>query len=429
MSMEQPFSLGVGYWPRTRGSSGRTPPPYSWLNIDYGAVRDELAHIVELGFDTLRLELRWEEFQPAMQRLGSPAMQSLELLLDETQAKGLRAVISLLSGSMAGALALPRWATGLRPSDPEAARRLGIRYEAPPEGWPLLSEDGYHRSAPRDLYGEREQRQAQGYLVRELIGYFAKHPAVWQWLLGANLFFARQPDNAPQAASWWLGLSNLVRSKGAEGILGHVSAASLAQGNSLRPGAIAAAGAGIVVGAQPTMPLALNEPWRAGHLRFLLELVGALASETQTTPAPIYLDDVGVGLGFDDRSGRVSDLVLGREAMSYLANEEQQGLFIEEALEGLARAGAAGVWLSAYNDRSTATWNGPPLDKALARRQQGLITAAGHERPAAAAVRTFAGRLQSGLIGGSPGVLPIEPDRYWRAPREQLGALFAEWEG
>jgi hypothetical protein len=424
MTNQQAFSLGIGYWPRTRSGAS----PYSWLALDKAAISDELAHIVDLGFDTLRIELRWEEFQPAMARINGAAMAGLEYVFEAAHGKGLRVVTSMLTGSMAGALALPRWATGLRPSDPLVAKRLGIRLEAPPEGRPLLSEDSYHRSPPRDLYGDREQRQAQGYLVRELIGYFAGHPAAWQWLLGANLFFARKPEQAAQAAAWWLGLSNLVRSQGSERILGHVSAASLAQANSLRPAAIAASGAGLVLGAQPVMPLALAEPWRASHLGFLLSLASTLAQEQGGTPAPVYIDDVGIGVGFVGRTGWVDDLVLGRGAASYLADEEQQAVFVEEALTSLSKAGAAGVWLAAYRDPGPSTWNGPPLDKALGRRQQGLVSAAGHERAAAGAVRAFAARLRAGeIVLGSPSALPLDPERYWHGGREQLAALYAEW--
>ena len=71
----QPFSLGLTYWPR-RSAFGW------WQNYDRGATRDELAHVAALGCDTVRLCLRWEDFQPGPQRINSAALRALEHALD-----------------------------------------------------------------------------------------------------------------------------------------------------------------------------------------------------------------------------------------------------------------------------------------------------------------------------------------------------------
>ncbi|MEI7770740.1 MAG: hypothetical protein WCI67_12150, partial [Chloroflexales bacterium] len=59
---ERRFSLGATYWPRPRAAGA--PVLCSWEWCDPGAVRDDLAHVAAIGFDTVRLELRWAEAQP-----------------------------------------------------------------------------------------------------------------------------------------------------------------------------------------------------------------------------------------------------------------------------------------------------------------------------------------------------------------------------
>ena len=424
--MTQPsFSLGVSYWPHIRGGAA----PYTWASIDQGAVRDELDQIAELGVDTLRLDLRWDDFQPSPDRLGLAALGALEQLLDAAQERGLRVAAGLFGGSLAGALALPRWATGLRPIDAQIAQRQGRPLLVPADGLSILSGEGYHRNSPRDFFDDSDQRTAQRYLIREVVGNFASHPAIWAWLLAADLTLAREPERAAQAADWWGGLAEAARAAGGRELLGQLSAASLARPATLRPAAISRHGAGLLLAAQPFAPLAVNEPWRAGHLSFLLALVASLARDEQGRSAPIYVGDVGLGLAVAGQAGWVDDLALGRTVRSFLADEERQAIFVEEALTTLYAAGAAGVWLSSYTDLSESTWHGPPLDRAIARRCQGLVSAEGRERPAALAVRAFAARLRKEPPARrQPSPLPIDPERFWRTPREQLAALYAEWQ-
>ena len=49
------FELGCNYWPRRRAM-------YMWRDLDLGEVREELAHIRELGFGVVRIFTLTEDF-------------------------------------------------------------------------------------------------------------------------------------------------------------------------------------------------------------------------------------------------------------------------------------------------------------------------------------------------------------------------------
>jgi hypothetical protein len=134
------FSLGVTYWPRQAGL-------LFWQRYDRGPVRDELAHIAALGFDTVRLCLVWEDFQPGPTRINSRAMRSLEHALDTAHTVGLRVVLALFPVATLGQLQ-------------------------------ILSPGSVRRSVQRD-----DCR----YLVREVAGYFGDHPAVRIWQTSVSI--------------------------------------------------------------------------------------------------------------------------------------------------------------------------------------------------------------------------------------------------
>src|SRR6266542_5164363 len=84
----QLFSLGLTYWPR------RTAFGW-WRAFDRGEAREELAHVAALGCDTVRLCLRWEDFQTGPRRINSGALSNLEHVLDSAQGAGLCVVAAL----------------------------------------------------------------------------------------------------------------------------------------------------------------------------------------------------------------------------------------------------------------------------------------------------------------------------------------------
>ncbi len=97
------FSLGVDYWPRSSAMA-------MWRRFDAGEVREDFARIAGLGLDTVRLFLRWDDFQPAADRADPLMLERLEAVVALAAEAGLLAVPVLFCGHASGVNWLPAWA-------------------------------------------------------------------------------------------------------------------------------------------------------------------------------------------------------------------------------------------------------------------------------------------------------------------------------
>jgi len=418
-----PFTVGVSFWPRQR--AGAEGVIGGWAGADFGAVRDELGHLRELGVAVVRLELPWAEAQPGPARVGSAALRGLERALDLAQDRGLRAVVGLMSGVLAGVMHLPDWAVGLRL--PPGAPPVALPDDLPP----ILAGDRYRREPARDLYGDPELRGAEEYLLREVVGNFSAHPALDAWLLGAGLAWPRPYPSARAAAAWWSDLAERARAHGARALLGLIGAEALAGGDEPRPEAIYAAGVGVVVGAPAAAPFIAQPPWSPGAAAFLHAVAAGLLRAEARGPVPVAVADLGLPSAPAGQFAGWREVErFGRPARAFFADEDEQAALVEGALADLYRAGAPGVWLAAHADHAPGQWRLPPLDRDPVARTAGLVAADGREKPAAAAVRAFAARLRAGALPApaGPPALPIDPERYWRDPAAALRQLWADWQ-
>lgn len=414
---QRPFSLGLTYWQRRAGFR-------MWQAYDRGAASEELAHIAALGCDTVRLCLVWEDFQPGPERTNSAALRNLEHALDAAHAAGLRVVPALFPVAAGGALQIPYWANG--PDVAGALRRSGrdrsLVVVRPPGLVPVLTGAGYRPAQAGDLFSETTAVEAQRYLVRELVGYFGAHPAAWTWQLGEGLERVHRPASERAARAW---LGNLAdearRARPGVQLLGVASARGLELRAGPRPEDIAAACDLVGVAADPQELPPENQRRHTSYPAFMHALVAGLAGRRA------IVTSVGMAAGLPGGPGWIDDQSYGRQLRAYVADAGGQAAFVEAALDRLYRAGAAGVWLASYADYPEELWRTPPLDRALRQRALGVVDAAGREKPAAEALRSFAQGLRS-AGGEQPSPPPaLDQERYWSDPRKQLHELWREF--
>lgn len=417
---ETPFALGVTYWPRPRIAG--SPVLCSWADADPGAIRDEIAHVAALGCDTVRLELRWAEVQPGLSRVNTAALCGLERGLDAAQEAGLRATVALMSGTLAGITHLPVWAVGFR----DVQEAISARRQPPPPA--ILADTAYRHEPARNLYADPDMRAAARYLLRETVGNFATHPAAEAWQLAAGVSHARRSRDHRVIADWWAGLAEQARSYGARRLVGVLDGSDLACADGLRPAQVVAAGADLAVSAAPFPPPHVSRPWETGYAT-LLHAVAAALLRAEGHVVPVFVADLGLPTAVEGRAGWVESVAYGYSAYAFLSDEERQARFIDAVLGALWRAGAGGAWLAGYGDVSPSLWAAPPLDRACPARSWGLVAVDDREKPAAAALRSFAARLRTTDLPASvgPPAMPIDPERYWRDPQSSLAAIVADW--
>lgn len=422
MQYEQSFSIGITYWPRRTAYAG-------WKAFDSSAARDELAHIADLGCDTVRICLFWEDFQPRPARINGRMMRALERTLDAAHTVRLRVAVVLFAGAMGGFIHLPSWATGISPGLDLA---LIARFGAPLETvTPPLFFDGRYRETPvRDIYGEPEQREAQHYLIREVIGYFSAHPAVSIWQIGYDLDRARTHRSAEEACDWLATLVEHARERGATRLVCATSPRALARRDTVRPEHMAELCDLVAIHTHPYEPLRVEIPWHIDYVTFLHALTASLAGK------PVLVASLGLATQPEGKASWVADSAFGQPIRAYLADEEQQATFLEAALNTLYHAGAMGVWLAAYADVPETLWEHAPFDRTKRERTLGVVRANGREKLAAYTLRSFAKRIRRAEQSpepararvGVPATLDIDSESYWYNPAQSMRQLFGEWQ-
>ncbi|NJM06648.1 hypothetical protein HC891_11360 [Candidatus Gracilibacteria bacterium] len=256
-----------------------------------------------------------------------------------------------------------------------------------------------------------------------MIGYFAAHPAAWQWRIGDGLQRIAQAENAIAARDWWAKQAELARSLGASQIAASHDAFNLSRTDSARPAALAAEAITTLINVRPDLPLRLRRPWSADYVLALYALLsGLLAAERSSYRPPIVS---GIGLATADQQRWQMGEQYGELLNQYYGDSEVQSNFLVEAIGGLHRAGAGGAWLALFADPPRSLWRAAPLDRSQPWRRLGLVGDDGHQKPAAAMVKQAIAtiRANGSRIAGSPSVLDLDPERYWHDPGATLQRL------
>ena len=398
--MADDFILGLTYWPRRQGLAW-------WRALDAGEVKEDFVHIRSMGLTLLRFHLLWEDFQPETDRLNHRVLDRLGVVLDAVEDASLRALPVLFTGYAVGALRYPAWA---------------LEEGEPPPASPRLLVNGKEARGYRvkDFYEHKGMIEAQQRFLREVVGYYASHPAIWGWDFGDEPERARVARSAGAAQEWLGTLTTLARELDSDARLTlGLGQDSLAGPSALRLDHLAEFCDPLAVHAYPAWSAVVADPLDADFALYILALARALSGKVpllgsfgiSTVPTP---GDPG-----DLLQAPVTDMPY------YLASEAEQAEYMEKVLEETWQAGAAGAWFMAYADAPEGRWEEPPLDGAPWERTAGLLRRDGTEKPASDFLRRFAARLREGKPPRSSGrILKVEPDEYYRDPAYHFARLY-----
>ncbi len=368
--------------------------------FDVAEVRTDFGRIAAAGFDSVRIFLTWEDFQPSPRTVDLGMLAKLVDVADLALETELSLIPTLFTGHMSGVNLIPAWATG--PGGGEQRFRV-------------LSANAVSPRAPRCWFRDSEVATAQRMLARESAHALAGHPAVSAWDLGNENSNCVQPPDAIAGLQWLDLMASAIQEVDASTrITIGLHMEDLEQDRKIGPAEAASTCDFLTMHGYP-----IYAPWAQGpadeHLvGFLTEVTRWLGGE-----ADVLFSEFGL-----PTSTRGEDVVADPRSM--LVEESAAADYTGRALEGLRRAGATGAMLWCANDYGAAIWGEPPLDEAIHERSFGLWRSDGSPKPAVSVVAANCGR---GILPppSDRGWIDIDPDEFYTADGSHLARLYQRY--
>ena len=384
------FRLGVNYWP------SRTAMAW-WSRFDLGEVAHDFDRIAASGMDSVRVFLRWEDFQPEPDRVDRDALRRLVEVANAAVDEGLGLVPTLFTGHMSGVNWIPGWALGGTDRD---------------ERFRVVSGGRVVGSGLRNWYVDADLSRAQALLAGEAATALAGHAAMWAWDLGNEPSNCVVPPGRDHGRRWLGQMTSAIRAADATvPITIGLHMEDLEHDRELGPREAAEVCDFLTMHGYP-----IYAAWAEGatdeHLvPFLARVTRWLGDGADVLFSEFGLPTFGAGARGE------SMLVAEAEAARYTAR-------VLEGLRGEACTGAM-VWCSA--DYAPGVWSEPPLDEATHERSFGVWRADGSAKPVLAELAAFAGRSRLDGSIETDDVIDIDQRSYWRDPAAALARLYGRY--
>ena len=384
------FELGLNYWPRRSAM-------YMWREHDISEVRDEMAHIADLGFDVVRLFVLTRDFLPEPARVDAAMVARLVDVCRAASDAGLRVVPTFVVLNMSGRIWWPDWMLDAR-------------------------------GAPRDLYLDPVLLDAQALLAATCAGALAGSDAVRAFDLANEIDDAQRPTTREAGKGWASLLASVIR-RAAPGVPIQIGAhlPSLSTTNHMRVDDLAAIADEDVMHAYP-----LYSDVARGFLDpELVPFSCVLTAELSGSGRPTLMQEFGLCTAPKGSGGvTILDDFLGTPRSQYLASEEEGARYYDEVIDRLVRTGASGAYAWCYADYHARLFDRPPFDSAVRERSFGLVRPDGTEKPAATLFRALRSRRDAGALEAArplARLLDVSADEYYRAPDHHFRRLYARW--
>ncbi|MEO8423554.1 MAG: hypothetical protein ABI595_06525 [Actinomycetota bacterium] len=393
----EPFRLGINYWP------ARTAMRW-WTMFDEGEVAEDFARIAAGGFDSVRVFLLWEAFQPEPDRIETSMLGRLVTVADLARVAGLDVMPTLFTGHMSGVDWIPGWALG------------GIERDA---RFRVVSGGRVVEHGLRNWYVDDDVARAQALWAGRAAEALAGHAALWAWDLGNENSNCVVPADRDLARRWLSRMTSAIREADhAAQITIGIHMEDLEEDRRLGPREAADTCDFLTMHGYPIYARwargATDDalvPFLARVTRWLGGGADVLFSEFGL---PTYRDDDQ--MSEDPRTKSASPLVQEAEAAEYVGH----------VLSGLRDAGSTGAMLWCYSDYDPEMFEHPPLDEAIHERSFGLWRADGTPKPAVDVVRSFAGARRLPPPDRDPWI-DIDHERYWQRPGLELPRLYERY--
>ena len=401
------FRLGVNYWPANVGMGW-------WPRFDLENVAADFARIRGAGFDSVRLFLLWEDFQPEPKEVSEAALRRLVSVADVAVECDLELMPTLFTGHMSGVNWIPAWALGGTALGGTAPGSRGGD-----ERFRVVSGGLSTKKTLRNWYVDDDVLDGQELMAFEAASVLSGHAGVWAWDLGNENSNCTIPPDREAGCSWLARMTGAIRSAdpGRPITLGlHME--DLEEDRKIGP---AEAGAYCDFLCMHGYPVYAD--WAAGStdellLPFLASVTRWLGGGKDVLFAEFGLPTYRTGDPDFDRHRQASS--------SALVEEQEAAAYIERGLSALRACGTTGAMPWCFADYDPLIWHEPPFDVAVHERFFGLWRADASPKPAVAKVAAYAGRARVRAVD-EWGWIDLDPAEFYQRPRAHLERLYSRF--
>ncbi len=390
---DQPFILGVNYWPRKTAM-------FMWREFDRAAIDEDMAMISELSLSCVRIFLLWEDFQPKPKNVPAVMLDRLVELLETADEKNIKVVVTLFTGYLGGMNWLPPWML-LASADLNQS--------------PVFSLGKVRFNKIRNHYAEAEIMEGQIYFLGEVASAVSGHPALFSWDLGNEPSrWSVSPDNF--AVELWLqAMTETLREKDDRlPMTLSFNLSDLGRSEGLTPRLAAKYLDYLSINGQPQGVSWAEDPFSPTLPSFVGSVVRWLGK------GPVMIQEFGLATKSILPGPNNSDS--GSEGDRSLVSEEDAALFTEDALLHLRRSHLMGAFWKSYGDYHPSIWKRPPLDKRRTERFSGLVRYDGTPKVAASAFKSMVNGPEPKET--STEWLDLTHEEYYQDPHQHLRRLY-----
>lgn len=373
---------------------------YWWRKFDVEEVRRDFARISAAGFDSVRVFLLWEDFQPTLERIANEQLERLVTVADTAMNNNLSLMPTLFTGHMSGVNWIPPWAL----DDGESAARFRI-----------VSGGKVVRASMTNWYRDQEISSAQARLASEVAVAIGDHPALWAYDLGNENSNCVVPPSHELGLAWLDRIAGAIRSVDTKHpITIGLHMEDLEEDRKIGPSEAAAVCDFLCMHGYPIYTewgFGPTDPMILPFLGLITRWLGGrdvLFEEFGTPTLPGFIEGEGQSV---------------RATMVPLLAEEEAADFIHHALNALQKFGFSGAMLWCYSDYDQKLWLKPPLDDATHERYFGLWRNDYSPKPALLEIEKLAGFERSKPRDNFDWI-DISPEEYYLSPGAHLRHLY-----
>jgi len=386
------FRLGINYWPVSSAM-------YWWRHFDATEVAQDFARIRAAGFDSVRFFLRWEDFQPAPERVAPAMLMHLVTMADIAAHNTLALMPTLFTGHMSSINWIPPWA--LTPEQEVTRFRV-------------VSGGQVVRARLKNWYSDATILRAQTLLAREVAAVLCHHPALWAYDLGNENSNCAVPSSRAAAVAWLEAIANAIRAVDTtHPITLGLHMEDLEEDRRLGPGEAARVCDLLCMHGYP-----IYAAWATSATdALLLPFLGLITRWLGEDKDVLFAEFGAPAMPHPDQQ------TAAVPATCRILDEAEAALFTRRALAALHRFGFVGGMLWCYGDYAPELWCTPPLDAAIHERSFGLWRHDYTAKPALAEIRHVAGREPCAWHDTQEWI-DIAADEFYTHPQAHLRRLY-----